>query len=114
MDCLAIPLRVDDRGQLVRAGRVDVLAGLLQAMFRTPAGTWAPDPEFGLRDSLEGKWNVSLPQRHIDSANRSLQKLGCADFKILSIDRNGADEFGQTSYRVVVTDKHRKKHSFDL
>ena len=114
MDYLAIPIRVDNRGRLIRASRIDVLQRVIEAMFLTPSNTWAPDPEFGLRDSLEEKTNISLRQQYIDSANRSLQKLGFAEFRIVSIDKKGVDEFGQTSYRVVVTDQDRKKLSFDL
>ena len=102
MDLLHLPLKVDDRGWLVRADRRRALVQLLRIMACTYAGTWAPDPEFGMRQSFESIRRGGLLQSEIGVLNRSLERLGMSDFRIVAVDRVLGSERGESSYAVKV------------
>ena len=102
MDPLALPLRVDERGWLVRANRRQVLVDLLRVMAQTPEGTWQPDPEFGLRTCFETPWRAGLPQRAIDALNRSLERMGMSDIRIAAIEKIPGASGSEASYAVTL------------
>jgi hypothetical protein len=108
---LHLPLKVDDRGRLVRADRRQALFQMLRVMSSTYAGTWAPDPEFGIRQCFEPKRRggadqenapESVTQGDIAALNRSLERLGMSDFRIAAIVRASSSEHGVLSYSVTV------------
>jgi hypothetical protein len=111
VDLLQLPLKVDDRGWLVRADRRQALIQMIRVMASTYAGTWAPDPEFGMRQCFEPirrggadqqKVLDRLLQSDIALLNRSLERLGMSDFRVTAVDRVANSERGESSYAVTV------------
>jgi len=114
VDPLSLPLRVDDRGWLVRSDRKQLLVELLRVMALTYAGTWAPDPEFGIRLQLETAKRGSLPQSAIDALNRSLERLGMSDYRVTAIERFFRSGKGESSYTATVVSTGRGPEFLEL
>jgi hypothetical protein len=123
MDPLHLPLKVDDRGQLVRSDRKELLVQLLRIMVLTNEGTWAPDPEFGLRQhfeptqlggAIQQKARDSLLQSALDSLNRSLERLGMTDFRVTAVERIPGAENGVMSYAVTAVSSGRGPEILEL
>jgi len=123
VNLLHLPLKVDSRGWLVRADRRQALIQLLGVMASTYAGTWAPDPEFGMRQFFEPirrggadqqKALDSLRQSDIAALNRSLERLGMSDFQITAFDRIADSELGKSTYKVTMISSDRGPEILEL
>src|SRR5438045_188693 len=101
MEYVGLPLKVDARGHLVRSSRTEVLVAFIRVLASTPKNTWAPDPEFGLKDEFEKPWNKGLPGPAMDALNRCLTRFGWTDIKVASVARTAISEDRTViSYRV--------------
>jgi hypothetical protein len=108
VDPLHLPLKVDDRGHLIRCDRKQLLIQLLRVMALTHAKTWAPDPEFGLRQYFEPEQigqtpRTNLLQSEIDTLNNTLERLGMSDFRVTAVERIPDSKFGESSYVITIS-----------
>jgi len=97
MEYVSLPLKVDDRGRLVRSDRTELLVSFIRALALTPRNSWPPDPEFGLKDEFEQRWRVGLPQAAVNALNNSLARFGWSDIKVASVKRTVMSEDWTTS-----------------
>jgi hypothetical protein len=114
MEPLGLPLRVDDRGWLVRSSPKRVLLDLIRVMALTPEGTWPPDPEFGMRSYFESAWRTGLPQRAVDALNRSLERLGVFEYRVTAIEKIANHTSAEVSYSVEVVSSGRGQEFLEL
>src|SRR6201999_2093247 len=88
MQVIAFPMRLRENGLLERDSQSASLMQLLQVMARTPAGTWAACPEFGLRDLFEDqRLRSDVARLAMERINRVFVDLGLGDFTITEIVR---------------------------
>ncbi len=81
-------MRLEENGLLRRDEQLNALLGLLLVMARTPAGSWAACPEFGLRDLFEGqRQRVDLGRLAMERTNAALAELGIDDFRVSEVVR---------------------------
>jgi len=116
MEYLGLPLRVDDRGWLVRGSPSDLVLAFIQTAALTYRNTWPPDPDFGLRDEFEKKdVNEGLPQKAVNMLNGSLDRFGWKDFRVLSIRKiPAAEETARSSYVVSLATPDRGNLALEL
>lgn len=69
MQSVAFPLRLEENGFLQRTSQAASLIALLQLMARTPRGTWAACPSFGLRDLFENN------RQRADTARLAMERI---------------------------------------
>ncbi len=88
MRSLAFPLRLEENGLLRREESAGSLLSLLQVMARTPAGSWAACPDFGLRDLFEnGRQRADLARLAMDRTNAVLGELGVDQYRVAEVVR---------------------------
>jgi len=116
MDYIGLPLRVDDRGWLVRGSPSELVLAFIEAAALTYQNTWSPDPEFGLRDEFEKKnVNEGLPQKAINMLNGSMSRFGWTDIRVLSIRKTqAAKESAESSYVVSLSTPDRGSVALEL
>jgi hypothetical protein len=115
MEFIGLPLKLDDRGWLVRSSRTEVLLAFIRAAALTHRNTWPPDPEFGLHDEFEKRWRVGLPQDGINQLNACLERFGWTDVRVLSIKRLPSDDnWSESSYVVTFATRDRGNVAAEL
>lgn len=88
MQSLAIPLRLQENGLLRREDGTRSLLAFLDAMARTPQGSWKACPVFGLRDLFEGvRQRADLARLALDRINDSFKDLGMTDYVATEVIR---------------------------
>lgn len=80
MQSLAFPMRLQENGLLRRSPQVASVIALLQLMARTPRGSWAGCPVFGLRDLFENS------RLRADTARLALERINEA---LVDLDLHG-------------------------
>jgi hypothetical protein len=110
MDVLSFPLRIQPNGLLKRTDPVTSLLQLIHAMARTPLGSWAACPEFGLRDLLEdGKQKSDIPRLALDRINMALAVLELHQYQVVSFKKEKSTERGMDIYSVVIVQAGSKE-----
>ena len=90
MSFIAFPLRLQN-GLLKRAGEADAIVALIQAMARTPGGSWPGSPPFGLRDLLEDvRRRPALLPNAVAKLNSALADLGVTNYRVAALEREPA------------------------
>ncbi len=103
MQTLAFPLRLQENGLLRRQDQIASLIGLLQVMARTPAGSWAGCPAFGLSDLLEGqRQRADIPRLAMLRLNEVFADLGITDFVVTEIVREMGSQRGTDTYAITL------------
>ncbi len=88
MQTLAIPLSLQENGLLGRVDGTRSLLAFLDAMARTPQGSWKACPAFGLRDLFEGgHQRADLARLALDRINGSFQELGMTEYVAIEVVR---------------------------
>ena len=88
MQTLAIPLLLQENGLLRRNDGTRSLLAFLDAMARTPQGSWKACPVFGLRDLFEGgRQRADLERMALERINRSFQDLGMTEYVATEVVR---------------------------
>ena len=105
MQSLAFPLRLEENGLLRRDERIASLLSLLQVMARTPAGSWAGSPQFGLRDLFEnGRQRADVARLAMERINAALADLGLAEFVVLEVVREFSGQREVDTYAITLTE----------
>jgi hypothetical protein len=103
MQSLAFPMRLKENGLLHRDSQEASLIQLLQIMARTPAGTWAACPEFGLRDLFEDhRLRADVARIAMERTNRVLEDLGLGGFTILEMTREISAHRDTDTYSITI------------
>jgi hypothetical protein len=85
---LAFPMRLQSNGLLQRQDAMTSVIALLQVMARTPAGSWAGCPEFGLRDLFEGgRQRIEVGRVAMDRINSVFAELGLDQYTVSDVSR---------------------------
>lgn len=87
MPFLEFPLRLDGP-YLRRVDEPQAVLQLITAMARTPAGSWAGAPGFGIRNLLEGmRMRPEALKEVVRAVNNALRDLGIERYRLESITR---------------------------
>lgn len=116
MSFTAFPIRLQ-WGFLERCDEARAVLALVEIMARTPHGSWAGCPHFGLRDYFEAaRLRPGLPQSGIRDANRALEDLGLSQVRIVSVERDGSADLDTDSYIVAIAlgSGREYRHAFTL
>jgi len=107
MEYLALPLEVRRDGSLATTRLEDAIACLIQASARTPSGTCAWCPPFGILDLLEKQTQappgMARPQLMRDATNRlnqTIEMLAGKACKVLSIVPRPQGELGACTFEL--------------
>jgi hypothetical protein len=85
---LAFPLRLQQNGLLQRTSQASSVIALLQLMARTPRGSWAGCPLFGLRDLFEdGRSRADVARLAMERINETLQDLELREYVVTEVVR---------------------------
>ena len=87
MSFIAFPLRLEG-GLLTRCGEPEAIVALVQAMARTPGGSWSGSTHFGLRDLLEDvRRRPALVPSLVAKLNEALIDLGVTNYRVVNMER---------------------------
>ena len=104
METLAFPIRLQENGLLRRQDEMASILGLLQVMARTPAGTWAGAPRFGLRDLFEVQRNrADLARITMQRINDSFLDLGIISFSVTEVVRELSSHREIDTYSITIS-----------
>jgi hypothetical protein len=110
MRAIAFPMRLRENGLLERDSQSASLMQLLQVMARTPAGTWAACPGFGLRDLFENQRRRSdIARLAMERINRAFVDLGIADFRVTEIVREISAQRDIDTYSITISRAERNE-----
>ena len=100
---LAFPMRLENSGLLRRQDRVQAVLDLLQVMARTPAGSWAGCPSFGLRDLFDsGRLRSDVNSIAMKRINDAFADLHILDFTVIDIVRELSAQRETDTYSIVL------------
>lgn len=103
MQCIAFPMRLQQNGLLQRDSQTASLISLLQVMARTPAGSWAACPEFGLRDLFEGsRQRADVARIATERINRVFKDLDLSGFCVSDIVREISANRDTDTYSITI------------
>lgn len=98
MSFIAFPLRLQG-GLLKRCDEPEAIIALVQAMARTPGGSWSGSPHFGLRDLLEdARRRPSLIPNLLAKLNQALVDLGVTNYRLETVEREASAPRDVDSY----------------
>ena len=98
MPCIAFPLRLEG-GLLKRCSEQEAIAAVVEAMARTPGGSWAGSSSFGLRDLLEeARFRPLVIPSLVSRLNRGLADLGLTSYRVEVMEREPSATRGVDSY----------------
>ena len=98
MAFIAAPIRLQG-GLLKRCDEFEAIRALVQAMARTPSGSWKVSPHFGLRDFLEDARRRPRPiQTFVAELNLALQDLGITRYRVEAATREPSGQRDVDSY----------------
>jgi hypothetical protein len=97
LSCIAFPLRFEG-GLLRRSSEPEAVVALVEAMARTPGGSWAGSSTFGLRDLLEdARRRPAVVPAMVAKLNLALTDLGIS-YRVEAVDREPSVSRGIESY----------------
>ena len=103
MQSLAFPLRLQVNGMLQRTQPAASLVGLLQLMARTPRGSWAGCPSFGLRDLFENsRVRADTARLAMERINETLTDLDLRSYKVTEVVREISPGRDTDTYSIVL------------
>ena len=103
MQSLLFPLRISESGLLRRGERATSVIALLDIMARTPQGSWAACPTFGLRDLFESSRNRADAARlALHRINATLQTLGITEYHVIDVVRELSPGRDTDTYAITV------------
>ncbi len=106
MQSLAFPLRLQESGLLRRDERSASVLSLLQMMARTPQGSWAACPQFGLRDLFEhGRQRADLQRLAAERINETLADLGVNEYVVTEVVRELSANRDVDTYSITLENK---------
>ena len=80
-------MRLQENGLLRRGDRSASVLALLQMMARTPQGSWAALPGFGLRDLFEQRQRADIPRLAAERIRETFADLGITDYTVAEVVR---------------------------
>jgi len=115
MSFIAAPIRLQG-GLLKRCDEFEAIRSLVQAMARTPSGSWKVSPHFGVRDFLEDARRRPRPmQTFVAELNLALQDLGITRYRVEAAIREQSGQRDVDSYVLtLVPVEGGKSQDFDL
>jgi hypothetical protein len=88
MRLLSFPLRLQENGLLQRGSEAASVVALLQLMARTPQGSWAGSPVFGLRDLFEdSRQRADTARLVMERVNEALADLQLHQYVVTEVVR---------------------------
>ena len=103
MPFLAFPMRLQENGLLRREDGAASLMALLQMMARTPQGSWAACPEFGLRDLFEhSRLRADTARLALQRMNQTLADLGISGYVVTEVTRELSAGRDTDTYAITV------------
>ena len=113
MQALAFPLRLQENGLLRRQDQAASVVELLQVMARTPAGSWAACPQFGLRDLFDDyRRRADVTKIALQRINEVFETLGLESFVVTEIVRELSPQREIDTYAITISNKGSQKDSF--
>ena len=103
MQSLAFPMRLQSNGFLQRQDALTSVIALLQVMARTPAGSWAGCPEFGLRDLFESsRQRIDVGRVAMDRINLVFADLGLDQYQVSDVSRELSAQRDIDTYAITI------------
>ena len=103
MRSIAFPLRLEENGLLRREEAPGSLLSLLQVMARTPAGSWAACPSFGLRDLFEdGRQRIDVGRLAAERVNQVFEELGIEGYRVSEVVREVSTNRDVDTYSITI------------
>ncbi len=103
MQTLAFPIRLQENGLLRRQDEIASILGLLQVMARTPAGSWAGSPRFGLRDLFEvQRQRADLARVAMQRLNEVFEDLGITNYVVTEVVRELSSQRDVDTYSITI------------
>ena len=103
MQSLAFPMRVQENGLLRRDERASAVIALLQMMARTPRGSWAACPNFGLRDLFESnRQRADTPRLMGERIEATLSDLAITGYHVAEVTRELSPGRDTETYAIVL------------
>lgn len=103
MRSIAFPLRLEENGLLRREESSASLLALLHIMARTPAGSWAACPAFGLRDLFEdGRQRIDVGRLAAERINEAFEALGIDDYRVEEVVREISSNRDIDTYSITI------------
>jgi hypothetical protein len=100
MSFVAFPMRLE-KGFLRRVDGPSAVLALVEAMARTPHGSWPGSVRFGLRDYLEGTGARSVGNKTaLDEMNAALDDLGIHNYRVESLTREQPEAGGSAVFAI--------------
>jgi hypothetical protein len=115
VSCIAFPLRFEG-GLLRRSSEAQAVVALVEAMARTPSGSWAGSSTFGLRDLLEdARLRPTVVPTMVAKLNLALTELGITSYRVEAMNREPSVSRGVESYALtLVPAAGGQGHTFSL
>ena len=89
---------------LRRQDEIASILGLLQVMARTPAGSWAGSPSFGLRDLFEVQRNrADLARIALQRLNEVFEDLGITNYVVTDVARELSSQREVDTYSITIS-----------
>ncbi len=96
-------MRLRENGLLRRQDRTNAIINLLHVMARTPAGSWAGSPSFGLRDLFESRESrADIPRLAMLRINETFKELGLGDFVVAGMTKEPSSQKGLDQYAITI------------
>ena len=103
MQSLAFPMRLQENGLLQRAPQSASVVALLQLMARTPRGSWAGSPVFGLRDLFENsRLRADTARLAMERINEALVDLDLRGYTVSEVVRELSPGRETDTYSIVI------------
>jgi hypothetical protein len=115
MAFIAAPIRLQG-GLLKRCDEFEAIRALVQAMARTPSGSWKVSPHFGVRDFLVDSRRRPRPmQTLVAELNLTLQDLSITRYRVEAATREVPGQRDVDSYVLtLVPVEGGKRQDFDI
>ena len=105
MESIAFPMRLRESGLLERNDAQGSIVALLQMMARTPQGSWAGCPGFGLRDLFEeGRLRADAARLAQQRIEETFRDLGITRFAVTEVVREIGGQREVDVYAVTLQD----------
>lgn len=103
MRFLTFPLRLQENGLMQRTSQASSVIALLQLMARTPRGSWAGCPLFGLRDLFEdNRMRADTPRLALERMNAALADLDLNGYVVTEVVRELSAGRETDTYSIVL------------
>jgi len=114
---IALPLRIDATGSLVRQDDFDAVVGIIGKMAGTTSTTWPHARWFGLFEAFmeAGRRQQQDHESLKDAINLALRELGVQQFRVQAVTTVRSDHgFGHRHFRITMTDAEGRSRFAEL